>query len=468
MRGLLLALAIATYPAPAAAWAGAPNDQAEPTERICLAVAIMWGGTAEDVRHIRDIPVPVSYRHLYEDDPCQNFGWPMETLVTWHLAYGDEASTRAALAYLEAHFTEHMPAPARLTSLLAGAVRAAGPALRAAEPGLAAGGSHYLEAHRALERHPSVRRLWDLTGAREHFLFLARQYLRAAEVFASPAFLARANAFYMPVRDSFAQVRAPDSEDRLGIAPDQNDGLDQLAMRLAVARARLAGGAADWQAAEAVLARVGTPAIILAGAHAYENGADFCDLESGAEVAPLRDACERDSGWVQRDAIAYWLSRAELDLLADPPGNRDPAAQPESFGNAKRLLERGSEGGFLGESSRDWRIRLSLARADQLARAARAAEARGSSAAGEAMELQRAALTVLAEAERLAPPPWAPAWFRRIAEAYLRIAADLDGARPADQEPQLFRPADPRMTAYFRHILGALDAIAVGDPPPAR
>ena len=411
--------------------------------------------------------MPESYRHLYEDDPCENFGWTQESLVTWHFAYGDEASTAAALAHLDAHFTANMPPPARLPGLLAAAVRAATPVLRTAEPALAAGGPGAETAYRAFDRNPSVRRVRDLEAARDHYLFLARQYVRAAELYASPAFLARANTFYAPVRDSFAQVRAPDAEDRLHVGPDENVGLDELAMRLAVAAARIGGRAAEWGAAEVAVEQVGTPAIRLAGVHAYENGSDFCDVESSAQLAPMRDACEENDRLLERRAKAYWLARAELDLIVDPAGPGDLTAEPESYRNAQRLLERPGDAVFLGEFGRDRRIELSLARANQLARVARAVAAHGGPRARhDAIRLEDVALTVLAEAERLAPPPWAPAWFRRIAEAYLPIAADLDAQRTAAPEPRRFPSVDPRMTAYFRHTLAALDAIAVGDFPP--
>jgi hypothetical protein len=468
MHGLLPALVLLVLPAPSTV-AASPHDPGESDERICIMTANMWGGTAEDVRHIHDIPVPESYRHLYEDDPCQNFGWPMETLVTWHLAYGDEASAAAALSYLEAHFTAGSPPPAHLPALLAAAVRSAGPALRAAGPALATVGPGYEAARRALERHLTIRRVRDLTGARQRFLFLATQYVRAAEVYGSAAFLARANAFYAPVRDSFAQVQAPDAEDRLGIGPNENNRLNELAMRLAVATARIGGRAADWGTAEIVVENIGTPTVRLAGAHAYENGAEFCDMESRADLAPVREACREDAERLERDATNYWVSRAELDLLSDPPSPDDAEAESESHRNAQRLLERSRQGGFLGELSRDRRIQFSLARTNQLARAMHSAAARGTPGARyDAARLGDEALFALVDVERLAPPPWAPAWFRRIAEPYLAIAADLDALRAAEPESDRTTTADPRTTAYFRHTLAALDAIAVGDPPPVR
>jgi hypothetical protein len=99
-------------------------------EEICLTSARIWVGSGDDVRHIRDQPVPDSYRTGLTTGGCNTL--IREQLIEWHLAFGDEASTTAALAFFEEAYAPVLAAPEAYAGLMRQALAEAAPELRAA------------------------------------------------------------------------------------------------------------------------------------------------------------------------------------------------------------------------------------------------------------------------------------------------------------------------------------------------
>ena len=85
---------------------------------ICVTIASFWTGNRDDIRRIREEPIPESYRRRFEGGGCARFQLVEMSLVSWHLLFGDEQSTSQALAYIEADYRKGSPAPGALAASL--------------------------------------------------------------------------------------------------------------------------------------------------------------------------------------------------------------------------------------------------------------------------------------------------------------------------------------------------------------
>lgn len=458
MRCLVpLAFLFAALPASAPA---AQDD--EGGQVICVSVAHLWWGSSEDVRRIRTIAVPDSFRRIFEGGGCSSWSLVKEMLIDWHLAFGDEASVTAALAYLEANYTRNMPAPAALPRLIAATRSAA----RSDRP----------PSHSRL-----VQRQGELRLAHQNFLFLAQNYLRAADFHQSHALYAKARIYAAAALAGLAAPLPGDSEDR----PNE---LRDLEMRLALVRAGFTRSPADIAAAQAVLDRNYDPTLA-AGAARAEDG-DPCELGDRPDPEGLRAACNDENDFRGR-LTDYWTAQARLDLLkAADPGLFDlrtvrPAPngssfvprgegatvptddwpQPDAFGHAIRLLAR-QRPDMIPEQARrydnidDAVVLLHLLRADLFARRAAATPVPDpdSQAAYRARELRDAALFDLSEALRIAGPAEQAGRFRQLATRYLEIVAIPSAERIAGN------PVHEREAVFLRMALDNLDRIIAARP----
>jgi hypothetical protein len=401
--GLLLAAAVAAAPV-------------QEMGDICLTSAHIWQGDGDDVRRIRAIPVPETYRSSFTTGGCNQL--IRDQLIEWHLAFGDEASTTAALAFFEQAYRPVLAAPERYPGLLRQAVADAAGDLHAHWPLPPVGQSH-AEAERRLRAQPAVQRLLLLIGQWEGATLLADTHLRAAEFFRSEALLRKAERFVPAVVDAEAALRKvggsglAEQMEWLGARDLAVDAAD-LEIRLAVLRASLRRTPATLAAADAVLARHATPALLRAE---DEERAPCNAGEMQGFLGPDDPACEGRG--LNRVAVSYWTARGLLELARGSANGTYTARTVIAS-----LLEPGERWATWPERYHDRLLELLLAEAD----ADRAAS-----------------LEPLETALRLVLPTDSPNRFRQVAARYLALPAE--GRRP-------------RVAAYLRETLARLDVIA--------
>src|ERR1700754_3908043 len=81
----------------------AAQDTPGETGEDCIAIGTIWGGSSADVARIAEQPVPESFQRTFLGGGCARFSLIVQSLVEWHLAFGNEASTTAALDFLAAN-----------------------------------------------------------------------------------------------------------------------------------------------------------------------------------------------------------------------------------------------------------------------------------------------------------------------------------------------------------------------------
>lgn len=435
----------------------APDD----TGTICVG-GRGWRPSLADAAAIEAVPVPASYRILLESTaPCVRWGLDKESLVDLHLRFGSERSISAALAYLERDHMRGLPPPGRYAADLQRAWRSALPDLRLANALPQPEGLSYSVAFRSIETSRPVQKLLSLVRARDNYLFLAEQPLRAAEEFGSLPLLDKANPYLVAAVES---ARILDSlangEPAARLVSLNLNALrtEDLQVREAILRARLSRSEADLARAETILQALERPTYRRQAEAAYSEGDHFCDIADGwGDAEKLRNACGEDVTLKER-VTNYWINRAMLDFISDVPGRRSDEL-------ALRLLQREN----MAESGRCCRrradedlLRLRLGRADHLRRRLAAALAAGDeSGVGQSWH---GALEDLREAERLAPVESSPGRFRRIAATWLEVWQSGDTLFTS-REPGVAWMNSPerwRYATYLRRLISHVDMIAAG------
>jgi hypothetical protein len=467
MRAYLLGIAAALAFAPPAV------AQEDPDEGlICVTVAHIWSGSPEDIARIDQVPVPESFRRIFEGGGCGRFSLLPDSLISWHLAFGNESSFAAALEYLERDYAGGKPPLADLAARIAAARARADADIRAAAA-LDRNPATRAQGDRLLRRSKPVGELVTLLAAYRNYVFVAGESLRGAEFYRSRALLDRARAWAEPASQAFAALRKQAAADRaeklevrgyLGLDDYVARLATELEMRAAVVRAALTKDAGDIAHADEVIKSFENPFYRTAGDEAFNHGDDFCDIGDRDDLADYHEACE--SGDFEREAIAWWHYRARLDILRADAGKLNFLP---SLYTAIRLSERDEEGHTDSQGTRrltpaaDQRAALHLMRADAFVRGA--ASPRVAADATSNAELLSQAADSLARAEALIPASEHPGRFRQIATRYLDIAARLAALLRAD--PHAHYAGDPaiaRKAVYFRAVLDRLDAIALARP----
>ena len=490
--------------------AAQPPEPVEPPPEeegtVCLAVAHVWRGDNRDIARIREIPVPESFRSPFTAGGCTRFQLVEASLIDWHLAFGDEVTTTAALGYLAADPLADPATPADHGRLVARAWRAAEPDLRAAwaisrdRPG-----KDWRDFRAALDRSPRVRRLRALIRGHAR-LPLPRPAISSRGRILPIAGLARPGSAAISRRSRRAPACSilPPGPD--GFPEDLEIGnalilrqhhpgeIQDVAIRLAIMAARLSRDPADIDAAARLLDANFSPVLRLAAENAERQG-DFCDNGDSEDLAAIRAVC-REEGDFSRRFTRFWRNQAMVDLLmaADPdhygerprgppsatsgaswaPAPADPAAgrnhpNVQSFSFAISILERGRleselNGTVYGGDEEDI-VALYLARADLFAALAqRARRPNDPRAADAAADFLVGALGDLARAARLVEAARHPGRFRQIATRFLALvdAYEADRARALEADYRGPNAGYARQAAYFRTVLAALDRMAVG------
>ena len=489
LGGTLLAAAMMLVATPAYA-----AKHAAPEDVICVTIAHLWAGTGEDVANIASTPVPESYRRMFFAGGCTRFSLVVESLIDWHLAFGDEASTSAALAFLDHGLLGDKPMLTGLDRALVAARHAAEPDFAAARRRIAREGrnSYDAVAHDLFAR-PAVVRLGALMKVQKDETFLAAQYLRAAQFFGSERLLGQARRYFTSADTGYRALTgaafrdggsdtmfAPRVEGRTIAAGDD------LELAMAVVTAEVTDRAEDVDRADATLRAHLTPWFATAPRQGEEMGRDLCDVDGRENLKAYHEACESEPEF-ERRATSYWRHRAELDLVmarhpdaflvesrSTPGASRAPVDVADSlefldsFEAAFRVIDitdtqQSSAMGLRRRTAAtDAKAALYLARADTRAQlAASLPDVRTWKARYDIIRTLQGAANDLALAEALVPASEAPTRFRQIATRFLTVhdrivsvsAGSGDEAMPLDA--QLVRKA-----AYFRIAVDRLGDIA--------
>jgi hypothetical protein len=423
----------------------------------------MWTGANEDIRQIATKPIPSNFEQAFNSKPCNSLD--KTALVTWHLRFGDEQTTAAALDYLEAKMGGSVT-PAAFMRDADQAWKAALPIYQAAAM-LRNTPDGYRPWLARLQADRRSRHMHDIGMAYEGFVFLAQEYLRAAEFYRSPALLEKARKYLSPALEGVrlffndADVAMADSrEPPVDFALWSHDinTVRDMQMRAAVLQAILTPTPEALEAARSTLATADEPMLRSAAQEAFENGRNFCD---GSDDLEVKSACDTENSF-ERRVRAYWRARAKFALVTNGP----EAERRNSLDLAMKLLSRA------GDES-DWTPDLSSMRdaekSDQLAELfVMEAEAAEKEANGvdqpeswPAREKAALALKALVNAERRASPVWHPARFRQIAAQYLRIydryaksveAVPWDGGQWG------------RQAIYMQSVVNTLPLLSPGTP----
>jgi len=425
----------------------APAQQVdEKASDICVTVIHAWGATLAETANIRANPVPDSYRREYGWAGCQTLA--KGNLIDWHLAFGDENSTGRALQFLTDTALGDMPTIAEFERDLPIA---------------------WDKAQEENGEGPSTKKLRRLIEVHSRFLFLAAEYLRAAEFFQSSALLAKSAGFLSPTQlglkilygdGRIALADEPESRGVAGLFSGNINVIRDLEMRYALTRAKISGLPADSEMAgdaiEQNFDKVVTDAIV----PLFERGRDYCEASTASD--DLMEACSSENGLSER-LRSIWKNVALFELFSGRTVSSKPEAGFDSFDVAMKAIQvatlRGNDPKALRyDETTDDEVELLLARAAAKLHQFQAS----SSGGGKAQALQSAALDDLASAERLAPPAANPNRFRQIAEFYLRIY-DNGVSFKSPMTPEMSRQA-----IYLREVLARLDTITAGASSPSR
>lgn len=441
---LLLPLAMAgANPA-----AGQDSEGEVQDQTVCIGTP-QWRATLSETIAIEAAPVPTAFRTLYESqEPCLERRYNALLLAEWHLRFGSARTFGAALAYAERGLLQQDPAPAPFRAAVQRAWRAGQAEIRRGE---------------------EPPRLDALMESRGRYIFLATQYLRAAEEFGDLALLDRADP-YLRAADAARQILEPARALPALRAIYSNLHVflaDDLEMRAAILRAALTRAPAEIAAAEAVLRAKDRPFYRRLAENAFSTGENFCHSSEDARDPEdeADQACRDDPRTLQARVINHLLSRAMLDIVTDREnighGNDEAVLrllELERIPDRHRCCQRDPV---------DDIVRLRLARAAYFSRIL---VARGSRT-GSYGDVWDRALTDLQSAEQLIRPHEAPTRARRIARAWLSLFEQGERLFPRDDYDEVDRPinapARQRYASYLRHLLAGLDAIAAGLPPRA-
>jgi hypothetical protein len=431
------------------------------TEEVICVSGPRWHPTFRESTEIETVPVPASYRAMFEStEPCVKWATDLGGIVDWHLRFGSAASVSVALGYIERDKRRLIPAPDAYLPLLREAFYAAVSDLKRAAALKQPPGLSYSVSYKFMQQSKPVTRLNQLIRAREDYVFLALQYLRAAEEFTAPTLLAKAEP-YISTADAAAGFLTP-LESKPPVQGQLYFNLhrfktDDLRARAALLRARISGSEADLDQADAILKAHERSTDKMLALLVYSGGDDFCDITDGASGSETIEASCRAEDDIEQRLSNLVINRAEYDAIFAGMKGAEPAiAWPSWTTLAERLLAFEAlpdRGRCCGRSASEDRLRLLMTRADYGSRliATMSATAGPEDEREERQRVWHDTLALLVQAERLAPPYAAPARFTRIAERWLKTweAGPALFADYRDYRNPMRDPEKQRFAAYL-------------------
>ncbi len=419
----LIAGTLLATSAPQPAAAQGDDDEGD----VCVTVLTLWSGGAADRRAIASEPVPVSFRKQFSWQGCQTLDTP--ALVEWHLAFGTEQTTAAALAWLEAQSLADVPTLREVERDLKDLLKTG-----AARPEL------------------TQARSTALAEALERCAFLGDQYVRAAEFHHSPALLAKAERFVAITRlglqvlfndeivfvDDRGSSVVPGPLRRLVSSYAHAEWRD-LEMRFVIEQARLSRKDRDIAAAKALLARhrATLPTREEATDNAIAHSGDPCaDVPKDSE---LEATCDKEANLTRRLA-SYWTYAALIDDLRDGDAPPSPSedAQAYYYATQSARFERDADVWYASSDDVRKHDRLVALRISHALALDRRVTLRPP--AGGDSDYQRfAALRELVQAERLVSPVTAPGRFRQIGAHFRMICQAMIKPQRCASDPLLGR-----------------------------
>lgn len=474
IRTIWLAIALMGA-APAMAGQEAADD--EPEGEICVAIGHRWAGTADERRRISLDPVPASFREVYGATGCARFQLMVDSLLDWHLAYGDAESARAAVAFLEQgagggrpidpHFEAGLRARWKAAANEVAKLLAATKPLAENETVSARLGRRYL----AVYKLPAVKRLAEYVGRLDSYNFVASEYTRAAARFPSADLVAGARRVEVPVAAGMAFVRSRAAlgpvdaylAERFGQFFDnrvQSSALRDIS--LAVTDVALDPTAATVAKAEHVILARDNPDFTIFLEHAYESDSSACAVGDREALRDYEDRCEENG--FESDALGMWFQRSRLTLIAERnnlsagAAGRIPGGGHDLVDAAIELFQRRAweEGWRYGEGSPSPQaFDLILLRAEvRMPNPAKACRGEIDGPTSPMPDI----LDDLTDAQTMISPARDPGRYRRLAELYLAIH---DAVLRCD--PEFRRDEDTRNAMLMRSFLASYDDLIAAE-----
>ena len=472
---IALAILLIASNAPNSAVAQVPNPPEEEEEeeeeegQICISVGYGWEGSPTDVKQIKEIPVPKSYK-TGKGGAC---GGHLDAthLIRWHLRYGNEDTVQQALNFIEKRDGASDAISAQLdrdlTSALVELDREFEAEGEREDSQLDISKPEKLRSFVA--NTPSVRKLsWIRINLNFYLLNQINFYLSAAEILGSKRFATQARKVFtqyeaiekrlLPRRDG----GSPDMDIYVSTALEyaQRGGsrgpdlsATEVDLRLTVLEAQLTPSAETFDSARKALKRRYQPAYANAPEVAFSGGDDFCDLYEERfrnnwewEIAK---ACKEDGEFIP-NAIAYGYADAMLAILTDSNQRASGKWDWEDYVilHQKDMIYNSGQRNYLtGDDERV--INLKLALADQHFVRSKAKE-KGQWSYEEAWRL-------LAELSLLVNPTENPVRFRQIAERAIAVDAMMQ------KEEKGWKKKHVPLLAYYRLNLRNLDKLVIGN-----
>ena len=467
----LIALTILFFASNLPSFAAAQNPASteEEDSQVCLAIAYGWSGSSEDIKQIKEIPVPNSYKAQRGGD-CGGYV-DSRYLIAWHLRFGTENTVEQALRFFEKRDGESDTMAAKMDRDLTDALADLDKEFHIEDEkdDSRLDFSQLNKLRLFIQNTPSVSKLRLIKDTlNSNLLIRVNHYLSAAEIFGSPRLGAHARKIFtqyeaiekrlLPIRDGGSSDLDPLVSQAMEYVQDSSSRdltSMEVELRLAVLEAQLTPDAKTIDHAREILQRRYRPAYANAPKVAFGGGENFCDLYEERFLndweREIAKACKDDSGFVNK-AMAYGYADAMLAILTD--------ANQMQFGkwdwqeyvllHQKNMIYNSGQRNYLtGDNERV--INLKLALADRHFQKTKAKEKGGWS--------YEDAWQLLAELSALVNPADNPVRFRQIAERAIAVDVEMQ------KEDEGWRQQDAQLLAYYRLNLKNIDKLVIGEVP---
>lgn len=447
--------------------AQAPSLPDEEEGQVCILIAYGWNGSPTEIKQIKEIPVPESYK-TGKGGAC---GGPVDAsyLIKWHLRYGNEDTVQQALSFIEKRDGTSDAISAQLERDLTSALVELESEFEVQDEreDSRLDGSQPEKLRSFVANTPAVNKLRLVKNTlNSDLLNRINLYLSTAEIFRSKRFATKARNIFtqyqaietrlLPTRDGGRPELDPYVSSALEVVQDSSSRdltSMEIDLRLAVLEAQLTPSAETFESAREALKRRHRPAYANAPKEAFSGGDDFCDLYEERHLndweREIAMACKEDDAFVPK-AMAYGYADAMLAILTDSDQRAFGKWDWEDYvilHQKDMIYNTGQRNYMTGDNERI--INLKLAVADRHFAKSKAKEG-GRWSYEEAWRL-------LAELSPLTNPSENPIRFRQIAERAIAVDEVMQNEEKGWQEQHA------QLLAYYRLNLQNLDKLAVGD-----